>query len=74
MEIGEGELATEPHPIFAHAGATSADKVFKNDNKPDGFADVRVEDYFDLAFEALPHKVSYPGVYDLLLTKNCLFS
>jgi Root hair defective 3 GTP-binding protein (RHD3) len=38
--------------------------------EPDGLADAGVQDYFDLAFEALPHKVSYPGVYDLLPTKN----
>jgi hypothetical protein len=26
--------------------------------KPDGLADARLEDYFDLTFETLPHKVS----------------
>jgi hypothetical protein len=34
---------TEPHPIFAHTGATPADKVFRNYNKGEARADERRE-------------------------------
>jgi hypothetical protein len=45
--------------------------------KLDGLVDVRLEDYCDVAFEALPHKVSSPRIArisSLILTSSLGFS
>lgn len=53
-------LGTTPLPNLQATLSQDLHRIWDSLAKPDGLADARLEDYFDLAFEALPHKVSSP--------------
>ena len=53
-------LGTTPLPNLQATLSQDLHRICDSLAKSDGLADAKLEDYFDLAFEALPHKVSSP--------------
>ncbi|KAL6705358.1 Dynamin-like GTPase that mediates homotypic ER fusion [Coniothyrium glycines] len=65
-------LGTTPLKNLQNTIAQDLSKLWSTISKPEGFENSRIEDYFDFAFVALPHKILQPEKFEEAVTKLSL--
>ncbi|KAI8943466.1 Dynamin-like GTPase that mediates homotypic ER fusion [Plenodomus lindquistii] len=65
-------LGTTPLPNLQNTLIQDLSKLWSTISKPNGLENSRIEDYFDFAFVALPHKILQPDKFDEAVTKLSL--